>query len=151
MRDLEITGIEDVRGKSPLHALMKKVVDGEYSFSSGLDDPYRLIGYEVLREIEEAGETLQTHFVRVWIGDVPCLTITREPRAETDILNGGVLTVDMEGKANLIARRIFGIMKYYESRGNVNLLERPYREITEDDFFSRAVNREKIEELNIVD
>ena len=142
-----IERIEVVSGKTPLHALVARYKGKEYDFTEGLQDPYRIIGYEVIKELNDAGESLAKDYVRVWIGEYPMLTITRMPRAEDDILNGGLLTVSYKKTTNMVMRRMFGLMKYYESDGNFNPLVRPEKEITGENFFGRAITGEQAEEL----
>lgn len=143
----KIERIEVVSGKTPLNALVAKYRGKEYDFTEGLKDPYRIIAYEVVKELNDMGESLAKDYVRVWIGEYPMLTITRMPRAEDDILNGGLLTVSYRNTTNLVMRRMFGLMKYYQSDGNLNPLVMPEKEITGEDFFGRAITGKQVEEM----
>ncbi|MEM0133654.1 MAG: hypothetical protein QXU18_00285 [Thermoplasmatales archaeon] len=136
--------IEVVSGNSAMHALTKAYSGSEYDWERGVEDPYRIIGYEVIKQIEDSGQSLENNYVRVWIGDHPFLTMTRMPRAESDVWNGGLISVDIKENTNLIMRLVFGVMMYFESSFRINQLERPLRQITEDDFFSRALQVERM-------
>lgn len=135
---LKIDRVEVVEAKNALDALKSPDEGRPYDYS-GVSDPMRIIGAEVLLAMDRAGESVMRPFVRAWSGGIPFLSKRKSPQSLAGMLGGGLMTSDRAFSTNLIVVDIFGRTWYFENRtGNISDYYRPDHEISETDFMNMA-------------
>lgn len=135
---LDIEKVEVIEATDALGALKFSGNGKPYGYS-GVSDPKRIIGAEVLLAMDRAGETANTTFVRAWINGLPSISRRKSPQSPAGMLGGGLITTDRDESTNLIMVEIFGRTWYFRNRmGNINDYRRPDREISEVEFMNMA-------------